>query len=354
VQLVASDPDGDVVVLSPVGSLPTNALLDSVGSRLVFRPAFDQAGSISVAIEASDGEATTSVEIPIEVTDRVPTIGTADLVLDRVQTPTLQTRTTISGNVVGDTSGPQEPLPFVAISGLSPSNGRQGRDGRRDPDGPQYGVRDRPVRRGFRRGDHRRAADRLLPDLGAGAHPDRAQRRPRNPLVGGQRRGLGPGRFVGPRLRRRAGGLVFSGRLIDSFTQQPLVGARVSVDGTLLEAETDADGRFSIEGVPPGARQVVVLRNDYDVERLDLVFESGTDLALEQDVPLDALARPFQAGGSLPRAANLVSVLDRGVGAIEQTLTQEQAEALIEDTLLVVGGRHVGVFDEAAASSIRS
>jgi hypothetical protein len=345
VQLVASDPDGDVVVLSPVGSLPTNALLDSVGSRLVFRPAFDQAGSISVAIEASDGEATTSVEIPIEVTDRVPTIGTADLVLDRVQTPTLQTRTTISGNVVGDTSGPQEPLPFVAISGLSPSNGRQGRT----VDVTLTGL------------NTEFATGQSVADFGAGitveqltvSSPTSAQARIRiapNAALGTRVvsvAGSGPAASSVLAFVVEPGGLVFSGRLIDSFTQQPLVGARVSVDGTLLEAETDADGRFSIEGVPPGARQVVVLRNDYDVERLDLVFESGTDLALEQDVPLDALARPFQAGGSLPRAANLVSVLDRGVGAIEQTLTQEQAEALIEDTLLVVGGRHVGVFDEA-------
>ena len=128
VPLVASDPDGDVVSLVPLSSLPANALLDSVGSRLVFRPAYDQAGSIPIEIGANDGKATTSVAFTIEVQDRAPSAGPPELVIDRVPSPTLQTRTTISGNVVGAAGVALDPEPFVAISGLSPSTGRQGRE----------------------------------------------------------------------------------------------------------------------------------------------------------------------------------------------------------------------------------
>ena len=150
-------------------------------------------------------------------------------------------------------------------------------------------------------------------------------------------------------FRIEAGATVFSGRLVDSFTQQPLANARLIVDGTAIEAETDAEGRFRIEGVPPGAQRVVIARNDYDVGTLDLVFEANKDVALDEDVALHALARPFQPGGSLPRSTSLASVLDRGVAGGTESLTQEQAEALIEDTLIAVGGNLVGVFDESGA-----
>lgn len=345
VSLVASDPDGDVVSLVPLSTLPENALLDSVGSRLVFRPGYEQAGSLPVEIGANDGQTTTSVAFTIEVQDRLPSAGPPELVIDRVPTPTLQTRTTISGNVVGAAGVALDPEPFVAISGLSPSTGRQGR---------KLDVTLTGLNTAF-------VQDQTAADFGPGIVVESLT--VSSPTSAVARIAIDPGAALGTRVVSLSGAgpaassivafvvepgaLVFTGRLVDSFSGQPLTGARVSVDGTLLEGETDADGRFSIEGVPPGAQKIVVLRNDYDVERLDLVFEAGKDVALEQDVPLDALARPFQAGGSLPRAATLASVIDRGVGAVEPDLTQEQAEALIEDTLLVVGDRFVGVFDAA-------
>ena len=49
----------------------------------------------------------------------------------------------------------------------------------------------------------------------------------------------------------------------------------------------------------------------------------------------------------MPRAATIVSVLDRGVSIKGAGLTFEQAKAVINDTMIAVGGTEAGVLDEA-------
>jgi hypothetical protein len=345
VELVTSDPDGDVVSVAPNGALPANALLDDVAKRLVFRPSYEQAGELSVAIAASDGTASSEVIVPIEVIEREPPIEFSELVIDRLQSPTLQPRARISGNVVGDAAGDPEPEAFVAVNGLSPAAGKQGRTLDVAITGLNTEFSTGQTAASFGEGIAVESLEILSPTSA------RARIAIASAAALGTRvvtlSGNGPAAASIVAFVVEPGAIVFSGQLVDSFTQQPIAGARVAINGTLFEGETDADGRFSIAGVPPGPQQIVVLRNDYDIERIDMIFEQGRDLALEEPVELDALARPFQAGGSLPRAANVASILDRGLAGGEQPLTQEQAEALIEDTLIVVGGTLVGVFDEA-------
>jgi hypothetical protein len=347
VPLVASDPDGDPVTLAPGDALPTNALLDVVGNRLIFRPSYEQAGDFAVRIVASDGTASSEVTVPIEVSDREPPVGFSELVIDRVQSPTLQPRVRISGNVVGDPAGDPEPEAFVAISGVSPAIGRQGRT---------LDVTLTGLNTEF-------AAGQTAASFGEGISVDALT--VLSPTSARATITIAPDATLGTRVVALAGngpaassivtfvveegGTVVTGRLLDDFTGAPLAGARVAVNGTLLEAATDAEGRFRIDGVPSGPQQIVVLRNDYDAQTLEIAIASNVDLELPDPIELRALARPFVAGGSLPRAASAASVLDRGVATRGGGLTQEQAEAVVADTLVAVGGDLVGVRDESGA-----
>src|SRR5207247_2630927 len=54
-----------------------------------------------------------------------------------------------------------------------------------------------------------------------------------------------------------------AGTVVDSQTTQPINGARITVVGTTLVTGSDADGRFSVGGVPAGSHQIRVTRIGY-------------------------------------------------------------------------------------------
>ena len=49
-----------------------------------------------------------------------------------------------------------------------------------------------------------------------------------------------------------------AGRVLDSQTNEPLIGANVSVKGTFLGAATDVDGFYTINNIPPGSYAVAI------------------------------------------------------------------------------------------------
>lgn len=341
----ATDADGDLVVLTTPGLALENGLFDAMQGRLFFRPSFEQAGVHEVLVAATDGSATTTATISIVVNEKSPPSRTIDLVVDPVPGPTFQPTARISGNVVGDPSGPPEPQPFVAITALSPVSIRQGRSIEVTITGLNTQFAPNQAVASFGEGITVESLEVLSPTQAKAkihAEPS-ASTGLRTVRVSGS--GFEAASVVA--FSVEAGASVFSGELIDSFTQQPIANARVVVNGTGIEAVTDAEGKFRLEGVPAGAQQVVVAVGNYKVRTLDLSFDPNADVAFPDPVSLDALARPFQAGGSLPRASNLASVLDRGVAGGDQAITQEQAEALVRDTLVTLGGSLVGVYDEA-------
>ena len=69
-----------------------------------------------------------------------------------------------------------------------------------------------------------------------------------------------------------------AGRVTDTDTGDPLVGANVTVMGTNLGAATDINGEYSIGNVPAGAQR---LKADY------IGYGSTT---MEVDVPADGLS----------------------------------------------------------------
>lgn len=107
-----------------------------------------------------------------------------------------------------------------------------------------------------------------------------------------------------------------TGRVTDSRTSQPVVGATVEVEGTRLGATTGSDGTFRIANVPAGERIVIVRRIGFTSARRSVTVADGqqasADFALQQSaVQLDQVVVTGTAGGELRRAVgNVVSTID--------------------------------------------
>lgn len=71
---------------------------------------------------------------------------------------------------------------------------------------------------------------------------------------------------------------IIEGKIVNSVTQQPIVGARISVVGTKLGAISNADGKFVVRNVPAGI---------YRVQAVSLGFESfvQTDVIVSSGKP---------------------------------------------------------------------
>ena len=97
--------------------------------------------------------------------------------------------------------------------------------------------------------------------------------------------------FVAP-VPSAAQGTV-SGRVIDKATSQPIVGARVTIIGTAIIAQTNAEGRYTLGRVPAG---------DVTVRATAIGFGAGsrgvtvTDVGVTvEDLELELVARPICA-----------------------------------------------------------
>ncbi|MBN1302528.1 MAG: TonB-dependent receptor [Melioribacteraceae bacterium] len=95
-----------------------------------------------------------------------------------------------------------------------------------------------------------------------------------------------------------------AGKVTDSQTGEPVIGANIIVDGTYLGAASDIDGYYFINNVPPGVYSVVVssigykkttvtevqvridLTTNVDVELVSESVELGQDVVVVADKPL--------------------------------------------------------------------
>ncbi len=340
----AVDPDGDPLTYSLVGAAPDNAFFDAPQRTFHFTPSYDQAGTYTVTFAASDGSETATLAVALEVSDAAAPPGAIDLVVDPPESPTFNTTVTITGSVVGE-SRPPSPAPTVLVTGLDPASVSQGTS--RDVLITGYNT----------------AFDgaTFTADFGAGITVDGVEvlspTRARVSLT------VEKTAEVGPRtVRVTSGGVevysivafsvtpgraTVSGQILDALSHTPVAGATVSVFGGTVSAQTDADGRFVLEGVAPGTVTVVVTRPNYAPARVDLTVGVNDTVALDQPIPVVGLAEAPAPGGTLPRSATVGSVLDRGVTSKDGAESLEQAEAVIVDTLITVGGSLVGVLDEA-------
>lgn len=80
------------------------------------------------------------------------------------------------------------------------------------------------------------------------------------------------------------------GRVIDSYTQDPVAGVTVSLENTTLSTSTDSKGQYRIRQVVPG-QQILVFRKDHysDPATLSVASAAGTVTAV-QDIEMYCIA----------------------------------------------------------------
>ena len=106
-----------------------------------------------------------------------------------------------------------------------------------------------------------------------------------------------------------------TGTVVDAASGTPVPEAQVSIAGTTLGTQTNAEGRFTILGVPAGSATLVVRRIGYAEERQVVSVQAGG--AATADVRLAAAARSLSevvitgtAGGTQRRAiGNVVATV---------------------------------------------
>lgn len=340
----ATDADGDPVAISAPGVSLPNAIFNELTARFDFTPSYEQQGSYFVEFVADDGHAQSQATVQIDVVDAPPPPVSLHLVVDPAQSPSFARSTPITGSVVGEAGPPPAPAPLVFVTGLAPTELRQGCSATVVLDGLNTAFEAGQVSVRFGAGvtvDDVRVLSptRLAADVSVA----------RDASVGVRQVVANTGGSQVPSVVAfsvRPGAARLTGRIVDPFTNQPVAGATVTVPGTNAVATTAADGSFDLDDIAGGASRILVTAPNFEI--LDVAVALGPNAVVDLDVPigLSALARPFNPGGTLPRASVLASVIDRGVSNPAALLDVDQAEALVQDTLIVVGGVEVGVLDE--------
>jgi iron complex outermembrane receptor protein len=79
---------------------------------------------------------------------------------------------------------------------------------------------------------------------------------------------------------------VVDGKVIDRESRLAIVGANVTVSGTVLGTVTNKEGRFTVSGIPPGSRQILISMIGYKKRIVSISIpesgESGINVELDQ------------------------------------------------------------------------
>ena len=148
-----------------------------------------------------------------------------------------------------------------------------------------------------------------------------------------------------PSLAAAQGAGIVRGRVTDAATGSPLAGVTVRVEGTTIGAQTNAEGNYSIVGVPPGAQAISTRRLGYAPQRLSVTVPDGGSAA--QDF---ALGRVATALNEVVVTALGQTAQQRSLGTAQQTVSGAAiAETQRENFVNALQGRVAGV--EVTSSS---
>ncbi len=114
-----------------------------------------------------------------------------------------------------------------------------------------------------------------------------------------------------------------SGRVIDARSREPIPGANVMIQGTVLGVNSDAEGRFSINSLAPGSYELRVSAVGY------LVFNRrGIALTADQTVTLDVTLEPtlIESGEVVVSASKRRQSLEDSPTSVGVMTTRELAQ----------------------------
>ncbi|MFQ5689838.1 MAG: carboxypeptidase regulatory-like domain-containing protein [Gemmatimonadota bacterium] len=148
-----------------------------------------------------------------------------------------------------------------------------------------------------------------------------------------------------PATAQAAPAASISGRVVAAADGEPIAGARVFLAGTDREAITTADGRFRLQGLPPGLQSVQVsyLGSKSDPERIALEDGEVSLVQISLDIrldPLRAVVKRTAPGGKL---RGFYERMEREQGYFitrEDILTRDPSR--VTDLLRRIPGMHVG------------
>ncbi|MDQ6770113.1 MAG: SusC/RagA family TonB-linked outer membrane protein [Gemmatimonadota bacterium] len=142
-----------------------------------------------------------------------------------------------------------------------------------------------------------------------------------------------------PALAVAQGTGIIHGRISDAATGAPLVGVQIRVEGTTVGAQTDADGTYTITGVPPGSRALITRRVGYAPQRIAVTVPAVG--AANQDVALGRVATTLN---EVVVTALGQTTQQRALGTAQQTVRgADIAEAQRENFVNALQGRIAGV-----------
>ena len=82
-----------------------------------------------------------------------------------------------------------------------------------------------------------------------------------------------------------------TGVVVNEVTERPLEAASVTVAGTDVRATTDRNGRFSLEGLPPGTYKITALCGGFDTRVQEIEISEGARLSVVLPLRSKSVAR---------------------------------------------------------------
>lgn len=131
--------------------------------------------------------------------------------------------------------------------------------------------------------------------------------------------------------RPTAAAAVISGRVTDSLSRAPVAGVTVTVVGTRLGAVTNAEGRYTIAGVPPGAFTLRAVRIGYAPQTRPVTVTAGQTLSADFTLRTQAaqLAAVVAVGYGTQSARNVTG----SVGTVDTRRLETQPVPSVDQAL---------------------
>ncbi|MBU0679559.1 MAG: hypothetical protein KJ626_15770 [Verrucomicrobia bacterium] len=348
IPVTGSDPDGDPISIE-CSPLPDNAIFVQAGGGITFAPDYSQDGTYNITCRSYDGSLySTDTIVSVTVSNIEATAESNQLVLvvDDSESPTLLTEQRVTGRVnAGTNLPPAQKIIASLITGLFPSDARQGdtnvsvlisgkgtgayvthfaAGGSSASFGDGITVNSLTVNNGTQ----------AIANISVAASAATGAR--------GVKLKTGSETAVAvPAFHVKEGLTTVSGRLVDSETGSPIVGALISIEGTVISTLSLLDGSFTLLNVPIGTRILLLNPTNHKLIRLPI--------GVEQGVPVDVgelATEPTVYDPSSAASASLFSILGRGLGDLSGRIDLQDAIELVRDTFLTLGAEEVGVWDE--------